>query len=162
MWLALLLEYPWYKACPHIVLRKKQQRSSDRILRSNATKQWQFVVGVLSMTQVLINEYWDESMVLLRRRMCWQLNDVLYFSLKGSADPTTLSNPRGAGAGPAAGTLLTSNMSVASMPPPEVPSAQHLAPQRPAQQSGSSGIVSMLSASARASLENLLHVDIAL
>eukprot|EP00051_Salpingoeca_urceolata_P011477 m.142328 g.142328 ORF g.142328 m.142328 type:complete len:1079 (+) comp17135_c0_seq6:72-3308(+) len=31
---------------------------------------------------VMITEYFDESLVLLRRRMCWEFEDIAYFSLK--------------------------------------------------------------------------------
>lgn len=31
---------------------------------------------------VLITEYMDESLVLLKRKMCWTLDDVAYFALK--------------------------------------------------------------------------------
>ena len=31
---------------------------------------------------VLVNEYMDESLVLLKRYMCWEMKDILYLSLK--------------------------------------------------------------------------------
>ena len=31
---------------------------------------------------VLIREYFDESLILLRRKLCWKLQDILYFPLK--------------------------------------------------------------------------------
>lgn len=31
---------------------------------------------------VLITEYMDESLVLLKRKMCWTLDDVAYYALK--------------------------------------------------------------------------------
>lgn len=30
---------------------------------------------------VLITEYFDESLVLLKRELCWELDDVVYFKL---------------------------------------------------------------------------------
>lgn len=30
---------------------------------------------------VLIMEYFDESLVLLKRELCWELDDVVYFKL---------------------------------------------------------------------------------
>eukprot|EP00041_Stephanoeca_diplocostata_P035741 m.1271254 g.1271254 ORF g.1271254 m.1271254 type:complete len:520 (+) comp24750_c0_seq22:282-1841(+) len=44
------------------------------------------------LSLVLLNEYWDESMVLLKRRMCWTLDDVVYRPLKAPTAP----EPRGA------------------------------------------------------------------
>lgn len=31
---------------------------------------------------VMITEYMDHSLVLLRRRMCWDLDDVVYYGIK--------------------------------------------------------------------------------
>ena len=31
---------------------------------------------------VLITEYFDESLILMRRRLCWDLQDILYFQMK--------------------------------------------------------------------------------
>ena len=42
---------------------------------------------------VLINEYWDESMILLKRVMCWDLNDVLYVSMKSSSSSSSSRDP---------------------------------------------------------------------
>ena len=36
---------------------------------------------------VMINEHYDESLVLLKRLMCWSLKDVLYFELKHQQYP---------------------------------------------------------------------------
>lgn len=36
---------------------------------------------------VMINEHYDESLVLLKRLMCWSLKDVLYFELKKQQYP---------------------------------------------------------------------------
>ena len=33
------------------------------------------------MNLVLIMEYFDESLVLLKRELCWDLDDVVYFKL---------------------------------------------------------------------------------
>ena len=38
---------------------------------------------------VLVGEHLDESLVLLRRKMCWQLEDVVHFSLKVSRRPSS-------------------------------------------------------------------------
>eukprot|EP00049_Salpingoeca_infusionum_P019484 m.362063 g.362063 ORF g.362063 m.362063 type:complete len:1194 (-) comp20076_c0_seq1:1775-5356(-) len=35
-----------------------------------------------TFTQVLITEYMDESLVLLKRKLCWDLEDVVYYALK--------------------------------------------------------------------------------
>lgn len=43
------------------------------------------------LSLVLLNEYWDESMVLLKRRMCWSLEDVLYRPLKAPTVPLKAS-----------------------------------------------------------------------
>eukprot|EP00039_Didymoeca_costata_P001667 m.54152 g.54152 ORF g.54152 m.54152 type:complete len:521 (+) comp10906_c0_seq1:206-1768(+) len=45
-----------------------------------------------TMRVVLINEYWDESMILLKRMMCWEMHDLLYIALKSSSSkPSKLS-----------------------------------------------------------------------
>ena len=39
---------------------------------------------------VLIREYFDESLVLLKRRLCWDLKDTIYYPLKiGTQTPRT-------------------------------------------------------------------------
>ena len=35
-----------------------------------------------TFTLVLITEYMDESLVLMKRKLCWELEDVVYFALK--------------------------------------------------------------------------------
>ena len=40
---------------------------------------------------VLINEMYDESLVLLRRRMCWTIKDILYIPLKIQTYPNALN-----------------------------------------------------------------------
>ena len=35
---------------------------------------------------VLLAEYWDQSMVLLKNTMCWELTDVVYLSHKQHTD----------------------------------------------------------------------------
>ena len=35
---------------------------------------------------VLLNEYFDESLVLLKRRFCWEIEDILYFKLNERTD----------------------------------------------------------------------------
>ena len=50
---------------------------------------------------VLINEYWDESMVLLKRAMCWELDDVVYVSLKAAG----VGTPKGSRAESSGGRL---------------------------------------------------------
>ena len=42
---------------------------------------------------VLVGEHLDESLVLLRRKMCWELEDVVHFSLKVSKRPSTPMAP---------------------------------------------------------------------
>ncbi len=37
---------------------------------------------------VLVKEYFDESLVLLRRKLCWDLEDIIYFPLKVASNKT--------------------------------------------------------------------------
>lgn len=58
---------------------------------------------------VLINEYWDESMILLRRTLCWDLEDVVYNSLKaGGARSTSHATDTATRASSSGGKLLES------------------------------------------------------
>jgi hypothetical protein len=36
----------------------------------------------MTASQVLITEHMDESLVLMKRKLCWELDDVVYFALK--------------------------------------------------------------------------------
>ncbi|PIK61018.1 putative galactosylceramide sulfotransferase isoform X2 [Apostichopus japonicus] len=38
----------------------------------------------LELDLVLINEYYDESLIILKKMMCWQFEDILYISNKVS------------------------------------------------------------------------------
>ena len=64
---------------------------------------------------VLINEYWDESMVLLRRAMCWDLDDVVYVSLKaaGAAGAEKAKGSRFESSGGRLNRLLPPNVTLA-------------------------------------------------
>ncbi|XP_046852232.1 galactosylceramide sulfotransferase-like [Xenia sp. Carnegie-2017] len=42
---------------------------------------------------VLIMEYFDESLVLLKRKMCWKVDDIVYFQLNRQVDSRNQSNP---------------------------------------------------------------------
>ncbi|EDO43829.1 predicted protein, partial [Nematostella vectensis] len=41
---------------------------------------------------VLIMDYWDESMVLLKRRLCWELDDVIYLKLNSRVNEDKRGN----------------------------------------------------------------------
>eukprot|EP00045_Choanoeca_perplexa_P014678 m.174770 g.174770 ORF g.174770 m.174770 type:complete len:1183 (-) comp16756_c0_seq1:120-3668(-) len=43
-----------------------------------------------TFTQVLITEYMDESLVLMKRKLCWELDDVVYYALKVNKRKTRL------------------------------------------------------------------------
>lgn len=41
---------------------------------------------------VLIMEYFDESLVLLKRELCWDLDDVVYFKLNQRSEEYKQTN----------------------------------------------------------------------
>ena len=53
-------------------------------LESNTEQMLFYMKNVLDkfFGTVLIREYFDESLILLRRKLCWKLQDILYFPLK--------------------------------------------------------------------------------
>ncbi len=57
------------------------RNETERFIRQNLDKFFQLV---------LIKEYLDESLVFLRRKFCWDFEDILYSSLKVSTKKTNL------------------------------------------------------------------------
>ncbi len=80
------LQYPMvkkgmlYVKIPHQHLSTKSKR--ERFISQNLEP---------FFTLVLIKKYFDESLVLLRRTLCWDLEDIIYCSLKMSTKKMTVS-----------------------------------------------------------------------
>ena len=55
-----------------------------RNIQTNPHQMLFYIKNVLDtfFEMVLIREYFDESLVLMRRKLCWQFQDILYFPLK--------------------------------------------------------------------------------
>ena len=67
-----------------------------RTIENDPEKTLFFIQSVLGkfFKLVMIREYFDESLILLKRKLCWDLKDIIYYPLKiGTQTPRTKQYP---------------------------------------------------------------------